>query len=815
MIKTETAKRFCNIRDRILEKLYIHLNDMQRQAVLTTQGPLLVLAGAGSGKTTVLTHRVAHIIRFGDIYKSKYIPGNLSIKDIEMLEMYEKVMDSCQTKMPEDIENLLCIREVDPARVLAITFTNKAAREMKDRIYSLAGENADQIWIGTFHSTCVRILRREIDKIGYKRNFVIYDEADQLSLVKECLKELNFSEEYYKPKDILTKISKLKNDLKSAQEYAREAQGLFREEQIAQLYTLYENKLKKNNALDFDDLLVKTLELFYLRPDVLAYYRNKFQYILVDEYQDTNEAQYLLVKLLSDIHRNICVVGDDDQSIYSWRGADIRNILEFEKDFPNTKVIKLEENYRSHQNILDAANHVIRHNINRKEKRLWTRLDKGEPIRIFCAGNEYQEAEFVSKEILRYLQSGEKESDIAVFYRMNAQSRVLEETFMKYSIPYRIYGGLRFYDRKEIKDIIAYLRVLDNPSDDVSVQRIINVPKRGIGAVTIKALQEAAAIMGNSIMEIINNLEQNKVLTGRVASRAMEFGRLMAELTFEKDRNNLTDFINILLQKINYQAALMDEGTADAESRLDNIAEFISAANEFENINPGSGLTEFLENIVLISDIDQMDENDDNIKSAVSLMTLHSAKGLEFPIVFIIGMEEGLFPHARSLEDRSLEEERRLCYVGITRAKSKLYLTYTNQRTLFGESSINIPSRFINEIPEELIEDMSLSISGHGDFGSYGLNKIKQGFMSIQTANINKQAKRIGLDGKIFQSPSERDTKQSSLRFKLGEKVYHAKFGNGTIVSIDGEGNNTAVWVAFEQGGIRSFAAELAPLKKI
>ncbi|NLU37214.1 MAG: UvrD-helicase domain-containing protein [Clostridiales bacterium] len=815
MIKTETAKRFCNIRDRILEKLYIHLNDMQRQAVLTTQGPLLVLAGAGSGKTTVLTHRVAHIIRFGDIYKSKYIPGNLSIKDIEMLEMYEKVMDSCQTKMPEDIENLLCIREVDPARVLAITFTNKAAREMKDRIYSLAGENADQIWIGTFHSTCVRILRREIDKIGYKRNFVIYDEADQLSLVKECLKELNFSEEYYKPKDILTKISKLKNDLKSAQEYAREAQGLFREEQIAQLYTLYENKLKKNNALDFDDLLVKTLELFYLRPDVLAYYRNKFQYILVDEYQDTNEAQYLLVKLLSDIHRNICVVGDDDQSIYSWRGADIRNILEFEKDFPNTKVIKLEENYRSHQNILDAANHVIRHNINRKEKRLWTRLDKGEPIRIFCAGNEYQEAEFVSKEILRYLQSGEKESDIAVFYRMNAQSRVLEETFMKYSIPYRIYGGLRFYDRKEIKDIIAYLRVLDNPSDDVSVQRIINVPKRGIGAVTIKALQEAAAIMGNSIMEIINNLEQNKVLTGRVASRAMEFGRLMAELTFEKDRNNLTDFINILLQKINYQAALMDEGTADAESRLDNIAEFISAANEFENINPGSGLTEFLENIVLISDIDQMDENDDNIKSAVSLMTLHSAKGLEFPIVFIIGMEEGLFPHARSLEDRSLEEERRLCYVGITRAKSKLYLTYTNQRTLFGESSINIPSRFINEIPEELIEDMSLSISGHGDFGSYGLNKIKQGFMSIQTANINKQAKRIGLDGKIFQSPSEKDTKQSSLRFKLGEKVYHAKFGNGTIVSIDGEGNNTAVWVAFEQGGIRSFATELAPLKKI
>ena len=428
-------------------------------------------------------------------------------------------------------------------------------------------------------------------------------------------------------------------------------------------------------------------------------------------------------------------------------------------------------------------------------------------IRIFCAGNEYQEAEFVSKEILRYLQSGEKESDIAVFYRMNAQSRVLEETFMKYSIPYRIYGGLRFYDRKEIKDIIAYLRVLDNPSDDVSVQRIINVPKRGIGAVTIKALQEAAAIMGNSIMEIINNLEQNKVLTGRVASRAMEFGRLMAELTFEKDRNNLTDFINILLQKINYQAALMDEGTADAESRLDNISEFISAANEFENINPGSGLTEFLENIVLISDIDQMDENDDNIKSAVSLMTLHSAKGLEFPIVFIIGMEEGLFPHARSLEDRSLEEERRLCYVGITRAKSKLYLTYTNQRTLFGESSINIPSRFINEIPEELIEDMSLSISGHGDFGSYGLNKIKQGFMSIQTANINKQAKRIGLDGKIFQSPSERTP--NKVVFDLSWVSISCKVRQRHIVSIDGEGNNTAVWVALNRAAFEALLQNL------
>jgi len=815
MTKTEIAIRYCKVRDRILEKLYNHLNEMQREAVLTTQGPLLVLAGAGSGKTTVLTNRVAHIIRFGDIYNSKYIPGNLSLDDIHMLESYEQTLDLTQQRITEEIKNLLCIREVNPSRVLAITFTNKAAKEMRERIYNLVGKEADHIWIGTFHSACVRILRRDIDKIGYKRNFVIYDDNDQLVLIKECLKELNLSEDFYKPKDMLAVISKLKNKLKSAQDYEKEIQGMFREEQIAKVYTSYENKLKKNNALDFDDLLIKTLELFYLRPDVLDYYRNKFLYILVDEYQDTNEAQYLMIKLLSDIHHNVCVVGDDDQSIYSWRGADIRNILEFEKDFPNTKVIKLEENYRSYQNILEAANHIISHNLNRKEKRLWTKLEKGEPIRVCCSGNEYHEAEFISNEIIRYIKTGGKESDIAVFYRMNAQSRIIEETFMKYGIPYRIYGGLRFYDRKEIKDIIAYLRVLDNPSDNISVQRIINVPKRGIGDVTLRTLYEAAVSRGYSIMDIINNLDHNQVLTGRTASRVKEFGRLIAELEVEKERNSLTDFINILLKKTNYQAVLMEENTLEAENRLGNISEFITAANEFENNNPGAGLTEFLENIALITDIDQVNENEKNEKSAVSLMTLHSAKGLEFPIVFIIGMEEGLFPYARSMEDRDLEEERRLCYVGITRAKRRLYLTFAIQRTLYGESSLNIPSRFISEIPEELIEDINFSLNGcRGKH--YGINKMQRDFKSTEAARNNvKKDENKGLEGKTLKESNFANVRNYNLRFQLGDKVHHPKFGNGTIVTIEGERGDSVIRVAFEQGGIRSFIAELAPLKKL
>jgi DNA helicase-2/ATP-dependent DNA helicase PcrA len=834
MYITDTAKEYCSLRDSIFEALYSHLNSMQRQAVLTTNGPLLVLAGAGSGKTTVLTNRVAHIVKFGDAYQSSYIPRNLADHDIQALRAYLDSLKDGNQDMPEEVESLLGLRRVFPSNVLAITFTNKAAREMKERIFRLVGEEAESIWVSTFHSTCVRILRKDIDKIGYTRSFVIYDDTDQLTVIKECLKELDINEKYFPPKEVRAVIGSLKDDLKSPEDYAREVQGQYREERLARIYALYESKLKKNNALDFDDLLNKTLELFYLQPEVLDYYRGKFRYILVDEYQDTNFAQYMLVKLLSDTYKNICVVGDDDQSIYRWRGADIRNILEFEKDFPNTRIIKLEENYRSCQNILDAANQVIRHNTSRKEKSLWTQKEKGEQIRICRAMNEQQEAEFICTEVKKHISTGGRAGDIAILYRMNAQSRAIEEALMKYAVPYNIYGGLRFYDRKEIKDIIAYLRLLDNPADDVSLQRIINVPKRGIGAATLTALQEAAAEMNLSILDTIMDLDDNMVLTGRTAGKVKEFGRIISDLKAEKDKQPLTEFISYMLQKTNYQSALEEDNSIESEGRLENIMEFVSAAREFENNNPEGSLTDFLENIALVSDIDRMEEDSGEGKSTISMMTLHSAKGLEFPIVFLAGMEEGLFPHSRSMDsEEELEEERRLCYVGITRAKERLYITHTVQRTLYGNPNLNMPSRFLKEIPEELLEDVSIQFSGFGgrpslsrtSTGAYTrAGRVPSGISSNGASAYGSStgrfasgaaADRVRLDGQVSSRPSAPAVNKETGRFQLGDKVYHTKFGNGTIVSMEGEGSNLTVKVAFVQGGIRSFIAELAPLKKV
>lgn len=718
------------------------LNPQQRAAVQCTEGPLLVLAGAGSGKTRVLTYRIAYLIK-----EKGVLPGS----------------------------------------ILALTFTNKAANEMKERILQLVGDLASEIWVSTFHSTCVRILRRDIEKIGYSRSFVIYDDSDQLEIIKECLKELNYNEKYFNPKNVRAVIGQLKDQLKSPEDFSKEAAGEYREEQMAKIYALYEDKLKKNNALDFDDLLNKTLELFYLRPDVLDYYRRKFQYILVDEYQDTNFAQYMFIKLLSDFHQNICVVGDDDQSIYGWRGADIRNILDFEKDFPTAKTIKLEENYRSCQNILDAANEIIRNNKGRKDKRLWTKKEQGEKIQIYTASNEQEEAEFVCKEIKRIVEKGRKPSDCAVLYRMNAQSRVLEEALMKYAIPYRVYGGLRFYDRKEIKDIIAYLRLIVNPEDDVSFRRIVNVPKRGIGDATLAILEEYAVKNGESLFSVALDSKTNAVLNNRTAKRLADFVNLISTLMAMKEVMGLTEFVQKLIEQTGYKEMLEAENTPESENRLENIKEFVSAAKEFEQANPEAGLVEFLENVALVSDLDKLD----SANSAITLMTLHSAKGLEFPVVFLTGLEEGLFPHSRSMEsDDEIEEERRLCYVGITRAKERLYLSYALQRNLYGNPIINTPSRFLREIPDHLKVHLSYRSGSSKDFGKTVSSNNTRNMGSVSNPKLSSE-------------------------YVLGEKVQHSKFGIGTIVSIIGEGSNKQIKIAFDQAGIRTFMADLAPLKKL
>ncbi len=786
---TEIMRRkFCLLRDKIIELQYSHLNDMQRKAVLTTEGPLLVLAGAGSGKTTVLTNRIAHLLRFGCAYGSRYVPQNLSVNDLEVMEEYINKAERSDkpVPLPDFISSLLQYRPVLPGNILAITFTNKAAREMKERVVQLVGESAYDIWISTFHSACVRILRRDIDKIGYTRNFIIYDDVDQQAVIKDCIKELNLHEKYYNPKEIRTIINRLKDQVKGTDEYIKEVRGSYREEKIGEIYQLYETRMKKNNALDFGDLINKTVELFTLRPDVLDYYRRKFQYILVDEYQDTNIAQYIFIKLLSEYHGNICTVGDDDQFIYGWRGADIRNILEFEKDFANATVVKLEENYRSTQNILNAANNVIQNNIGRKPKQLWTRQNEGSKVKIYQASSEHDEAEFICGEIKALMEyQGLKAGDFAVLYRVNAQSRVLEEAMIKYGLPYRIYKGLRFYDRKEIKDIIAYLRLIVNPNDDVSLKRIINVPRRGIGTATIETLERAAADSGESIFGVAVDLDDNNVLNTRAAARVKSFIDLIIGLMAKSETMGVADFIETVLDETDYLSELKKEGDSDGLSRLENIKEFISAAREFENANEDANLLDFLENIALVSDIDNMD----NDGCAVVLMTLHSAKGLEFPVVFVAGLEEGLFPLARSIENPDeMEEERRLCYVGLTRAKEQLYLSYSRRRTLYGDTIGCIPSRFIQEIPEELLEP----IGDEPDiFSSYASSR--RGYRKFQYASGSK----------------------GSSRFSLGDKVIHNRFGRGTIVAMEGEGSDLRIKIAFEQGGIRSFMAELAPLKKL
>lgn len=716
------------------------LNKEQYEAAITIDGPLLILAGAGSGKTRVLTHRIAYMVEEKGIY---------------------------------------------PYNILAITFTNKAAAEMRERVKALVGDKAGNIWVSTFHSTCVRILRREIEKLGYNKNFVIYDTYDQKTLVKQCMKELNINEKDITDKEIINKIGSAKDELIGSEQYKRQNENNFRLNKIADIYVLYQKKLKSNNALDFDDLIFKTVELFKTNEDVLQFYQRKFKYILVDEYQDTNKAQYELVNLLSKAHRNICVVGDDDQCIYQWRGADITNILDFEKDYSDAKVVKLEQNYRSVGNILQAANQVIKHNYNRKNKILRTDSLQGEKIKIYRAFTDKEEANFVINEIERSVEQGKGSyRDYAILYRTNAQSRIFEEIFIKRNIPYRIVGGTNFYDRKEIKDIMAYLKVTNNPVDDVSLQRIINVPKRNIGNTTLEKIQQFAASIEDCMYSVLLDIENVPGLSARNISAVNKFTNIMNSFIAQKDELSVSQLIQKILQETGYMKELEKSMSIEDESRIENLKELVSAAVEFEKTSEDVSLLAFLETVTLISDIDKYDENADT----VILMTIHSAKGLEFPTVFMVGMENGIFPGNSSLNNiDDMEESRRLCYVGITRAKERLFMTSAERRMIFGRTVSYSTSDFLNEISVDLLESLN-----YNSRANLNLNSAKSILDSIKSSPISKADRGEAVPGR---------------------KVVHPKFGKGTIISSNKSGGSTMLTIAFDNMGIKNLMLDIAPLE--
>lgn len=731
------------------------LNKEQQQAVKQTEGPLLIMAGAGSGKTRVLTHRIAYLID-------------------------EK--------------------EVAPRNILAITFTNKAAREMKERVSKLVGPEGDYMWVSTFHSMCVRILRRDIERIGYSRNFSIIDSSDQLTVMKQILRNLNIDPKQFDPRAMIGQISNRKNELITPAQAIESANNYF-EKQVAEIYDAYQKMLRKNQVLDFDDLIMETIHLFKRVPEVLQYYQRRFQYIHVDEYQDTNHAQYYLVKQLASRFQNICVVGDSDQSIYRWRGANIANILSFEKDYPAAKVIYLEQNYRSTKSILDAANAVINYNTGRKPKKLWTDNDEGKKLRYFQAATEREEAYYITETIQDMLVDGKYEADdIAILYRTNAQSRTMEDTLRKANMAYQIVGGLKFYDRKEIKDIIAYLRLIANPEDDISFERIVNVPKRGIGAASIEKLRTYAVMQDISLFEAVEEIEATAV-PKRAANQLVLFHQMMDNFMKQQEFLTATDMVDLVLEQTEYEAVLKNERTVESQTRLENIAEFRTVATEFEkSSSEDKSLVTFLTDLALVADIDSMDE-EEALDKQITLMTLHSAKGLEFPVVFLVGLEEGIFPHSRSmLDDEEMEEERRLAYVGITRAEEELYLTHAQMRTLFGRRNMNPISRFINEIPDNLIDGMEAASPSM----FAGFTRGKETEQHPKKFTPKKKAQRITTT-----------TGAEDIGWNVGDKALHNKWGVGMVVKVQGEGDNTELDVAFPAPtGIKRLLAKFAPITK-
>ena len=765
-----------------MQEILKELNDKQYEAVVNTKGPCLVIAGAGSGKTKVLTHKIAYI-------------------------------------MQEE--------NAKPWDILAITFTNKAANEMKERIANLVGDNVKDMWVGTFHSICVRILRRFIDRIGFDTSFIIFDTSDQKTLIKNCLKDLAIDDKLFNERSVQSEISNAKNDMLEPFQYTAKAMGDYRKEKIATVYELYQKRLKENNAIDFDDIINYTIKILMENPDVLEYYSNKFKYVLVDEYQDTNKAQFTLITLLASKNGNITVVGDNDQGIYSFRGADISNILNFEKDFPGTKIIKLEQNYRCTGNILKAANAVIKNNEVKYAKKLWTENEIGKLPKVYLADNEYDEGSYIVEQI-EHLKREKyyKYSDFAILYRMNTQSRAIEDIFRRENIPYKIIGGLKFYERKEIKDIIAYLRLIQNTSDNLSLKRIINEPKRGIGKTSLDSIEELANNEGISMYKIIKDAQQYGL--NRIYLKSRDFINVIEELRQKQKDLTISELIKLTLKKTGYMQALKDEKTIEAENRIENLDEFLTVAIEFEEQFAENTLAEFLEGITLSSDLDNMEETEDS----VTLMTLHSAKGLEFPVVFLVGMEEGIFPGYKSIgEPKELEEERRLCYVGITRAKENLFLTCSKKRTIFGSTSCNAVSRFLKEIPKELLDGYEEAFGDNENNSfkdtnytwTYGNNNG-----NVKTFKINQEepvavaaSNKTGYNFRTAESflssltKSNKNNNCDLSKYKEGQRVFHKKFGECTLSIIEPEGEDLKVDINFDKVGHKRLMAKYAGLEVI
>ena len=788
------------LRRAVLEKDFARMNDRQKQAVFTVNGPLLILAGAGSGKTTVLINRIANILRYGDAYNSTYLRDDLDENDIAACKAYIENGTPLTTESQEHLSVSACA----PWRIMAITFTNKAAGELKDRLCAMLGETANDIWASTFHSTCARILRRDGERIGYSSHFTVYDTDDQRRLMKSILKELDISEKNITPKSILNEISRAKDSLISPAEYALTVGDDFRLKIISRAYTTYQKRLEDADAMDFDDLINKIVELFKKCPDVLEYYQNRFRYLMVDEYQDTNHAQYTFVRMLAEKSGNLCVVGDDDQSIYKFRGATIENILSFENTFQNATVIRLEQNYRSTQNILDAANAVIEHNTERKGKTLWTQNGTGAMIHLHTAENETDEAERITKIILDGVAAGRKFSDYAVLYRMNSQSLTFERNFAKSGVPHRIIGGTRFYERREIREMIAYLSVINNPSDEMRLRRIINTPKRSIGDRSVEVAAQIGQQTGETLFEVVSHAKGYPALS-RAANKMTLFAAQMQGLIELNNDEEVTlgELYDELVERIDYLNFLKTDDPESAEDRAANVQELASNLRRFEEENPEGTLSDFLEEVSLITDIDNYDNNADS----VVLMTVHSAKGLEFPVVFLPGMEENIFPGMASVYVPSeVEEERRLAYVAITRAKEELYIFHAESRMIFGMTNRNRVSRFVEEIPETLVE--------HTRSRDYSARPVSMpNFGGAKPFGEAPKTKSVAEAGGF--TPKPRVKPAPAGTYRVGDTVLHKAFGTGLIVSATPMANDTLLEVAFDKVGTKKLFANFARLTKV